>query len=264
MKKGGTGLPPRIVIYGRPAVGKTSVAAYAPNPVFLMSPGETGLHTLIDSGQLPGDIPNLEVPDWQSYIGLIEDLTDKDHQRKALVVDVVNGMEKLANVFTCQRDYAGDMGEKGFMSYQSGYRAVAMGAWKESLVALDKLRNAKKMMVILLAHTGSAKVPNPMGLDYQKWAPAFDGRWAWEATYAWADIVLFADFDIAVIKEKDEAKAKGRGGDRRVFRTNWEPGYDAKNRHGFPDEIEMGNSGKEAWNNLAAAIDGKANGTTNG
>ena len=221
-----------------------------------MSPGETGLHTLMDSGQLPNDIPNLEVPDWQSYIGLIEDLTTKEHQRKTLVIDVVNGMEKLANEFTRERDYGGD--ENTFMAYQAGYRTVAMGVWKESLVALDKLRREKQMMILMLAHTGAAKVPNPQGLDYQKWAPAFDGRWAWESTFAWADIVLFADFDIAVVKEKGESKAKGRGGNRRFFRTNWEPGFDAKNRHGFPDEIEMGNSGKEAWDNFSAALNGKA------
>jgi hypothetical protein len=215
-----------------------------------MSQGETGLHTLIDSGQLSGDIPNFEIPNWESYIGLIEDLTEKNHTSKTLVVDTINGMEKLANVYTCLKDYGGDMGEKGFMSYQSGYRAVAMGAWKESLVALDALRKAKEMTIILLAHTGAAKVPNPSGLDYQKCAPAFDGRWSWDATYAWADVVLFADYDIIVEKEKGESKAKGKGGNNRIFRTNWEPGFDAKNRHNLPDEIPMGNSGREAWNNL--------------
>jgi hypothetical protein len=256
------GLKPRVVIYGRPAVGKTSIAAYAPHPFFLMSPGETGLHTLLDSKQIQHEVPNLEIDCWENYLGILEQLTTEKHGGETLVVDTINGMEKLANVFTCNRDYGGDMGEKGFMSYQSGYRAVAMGAWKESLVALDRLRSTRGMMIVLLAHTGAAKVPNPMGMDYQKFAPAFDGRWAWETTYAWADIVLFADFDIAIAKEKGETKAKGRGGDRRVLRTNWEPAFDAKNRHGFGSEIDMGNSGQEAWNNLAAALNGKA--TANG
>jgi hypothetical protein len=199
------------VIYGRPAVGKTSMAAYATKPIFLMSPGETGLNTLMSSGQLSGEIPNLEIDCWENYLGMIDQLTTEKHGRETLVVDTINGMEKLANVFTCNRDYGGDFGEKGFMSYQSGYRAVAMGAWKESLVALDKLRRERNMLIVLLAHTGAAKVPNPMGVDYQKFAPAFDGRWAWESTYAWADVVLFADFDFDVIKEKGETKGKGRG-----------------------------------------------------
>ena len=109
-------------------------------------------------------------------------------------------------------------------------------------------------MVLMLAHTGSAKVPNPLGLDYQKWSPAFDGRWAWESTFAWADAVLFLDFDIATVKEKGESRVKGRGGERRFFKTNWEPGVDAKTRYPMPDEIEMGDSGKAAWTNLMAAI----------
>ena len=217
----------------------------------------------MDSNQIAAEIPNIEIDCWENCLGMIGELTTEKHGRKTLVVDTINGMEKLANIHTCNRDYGGDIGEKGFMSYQSGYRAVAMGDWKELLIALDKLRVERQMMVILLAHTGAAKVPNPMGMDYQKFAPAFDGRWAWDSTYAWADIVLFADFDVAVMKEKGESKAKGRGGDRRVLRTNWQPGFDAKNRHGFLDEIEMGNSGQEAWNNLAAALAGKAV-TTNG
>src|SRR3972149_4393525 len=88
-RKGGTGLPPRIVIHRHPAVGKTSGARPAPRPLFLMSPGETGLHTLIHSGQLPGNIPNIEVPDWTNMIGLLQELLTAKHGGKTLVIDVV-------------------------------------------------------------------------------------------------------------------------------------------------------------------------------
>jgi hypothetical protein len=262
--KGGTGLPPRIVLYGRPGVGKTSVAAQAEAPYFLLSGGETGLHSLIDSRQLPAEMPNIEVPDWESTIGILDDLTTMQHSRKTLVIDTANGLEKLANVFTRKRDYPGENGDKEFIAYQAGYRTCAMGAWKELLVSLDRLRREKRMLIILLAHTSVAKVANPSGGDFTKWAPAFDGRWAWESTYAWCDVCLFADFDLTVVKERQkDSKGKAVSAGRRFFRTAWSPDFDAKSRYPLPDEIEMGDSASEAWANLWVAMKPASNGKEN-
>src|SRR5262245_55584679 len=45
-------LPNRVILHGVEGWGKTSFAAQAPKPIFLMTRGEDGLETLIDSGQL--------------------------------------------------------------------------------------------------------------------------------------------------------------------------------------------------------------------
>src|SRR5262249_3104824 len=49
----GEGLPNRCVLHGVEGIGKTSFGACAPKPIVLMTRGETGLITLLDSGQLP-------------------------------------------------------------------------------------------------------------------------------------------------------------------------------------------------------------------
>ena len=49
----GSGLPSRIVVYGTEGIGKTSLGASAPRTIFLMTRGETGLLTLLDSGRIP-------------------------------------------------------------------------------------------------------------------------------------------------------------------------------------------------------------------
>ncbi len=64
--------------------------------------------------------------------------------------------------------------------------------------------------------------------------------------------MLFADYHTEVIEEGN--RKKGRGGTRRVFYTTHTATYEAKNRHGLPEEIEMGESGKEAWNNFITAV----------
>ena len=261
-QKGSTKLPPRILIHGRAGVGKTETAASAESPVFVLSPGETGLHTLMDAGRIPETIANFEAHDWPEYMGTIEALTNDAHHAKTLVVDVISGMDKLANTHVCATDYANDMSGKGFMNYQAGYRTVAMGIWKSMLAALDKLRTERQMMIVLLAHTTVANHKNPTGDDYQRWIPAFDGRPAWEATLAWCDMVLLADYEVFTKKDNPDknAKAKAVGGDRRFFRTCWNPAWDAKNRHGLAAEIEMGDSGTAAWANLMAAMKPNTNG----
>jgi hypothetical protein len=254
--KGSAGLPPRIVHYGRPGFGKTSIWAFGESPFFLLSPGETGLHTLIDSGLVPSNIPNLEVDSWDNYIGIVNELRTQKHGAKLLVMDTINGGELLANEFVKRRDYGGEKGEKEFQSYMQGYRTAAMTVWKELLTAIDALRKEKAMQVVMLAHTGTAKVANPSGGDYSKWAPAFVGKWAWEITYGWADVVLFGDFHIDVTKDKPkDAKGKAFSNGQRLIYTGWSPDYDAKGgRVGLPNEIECPDSAKATYALIAEAL----------
>ena len=53
-------LPPRIVLYAAEKFGKTSWAAHAWKPIFLLTQGETGLLPLLETGRVP---PVDHVPD---------------------------------------------------------------------------------------------------------------------------------------------------------------------------------------------------------
>ncbi len=245
-------LPARIVIHGQGGIGKTSTAAHAPSPFFLLSPGETGLHTLIDAGVLP-PIPNIEVQCWEDVLSVVEDLTTKEHPYKTLVVDTLDGLEQVGNRHVCATDYGGDWSERGFMGYMRGYRSMAAGPWRALLAALDKMRELKHMRPILLAHTGVSTFKSPEG-DYDRWIPHMY-KDTWELTFGWADIVLFGQREVYVTKERPkDRKGKAEGGEHRVFYTEWRASADAKNRHNLPAEIEMGSSGKEAWQNFTKAI----------
>ena len=248
--RGGRGLPSRVVLHGQGGIGKTSFAAYAPDPIFLLSFGETGLHTLIDSGQLK-DIPNIEIPNWESLIPVIRELTTTEHNYKSLVLDTADGFEKQCNDLLLHREFNSDLSLFG--NYSAGNRAVAGGPWRELLIALDALRQAKQMGVILLAHTAIVDFKNPSGLDYKRFVPNMY-KDVWQLTYNWADIVLFGYPEVVAKKEKGDQKAKGYGGDVRIMATEYSAIADAKNRHALPAEIQMGNSGSEAWQNFKAAL----------
>lgn len=250
--KGGKGLPSRVVFHGQAGIGKSTFAAHAPDPIFLLSAGETGLHTLIDSG-LVKETSSIEVHEWEQLIPLIEDLTTQEHKHRTLVLDTMDGFEKLANGYVCRTQFANDWSPKGFANYAAGNRAVSDGPWRDLLVALDKLREVRRMSILCLAHTGVGNHKNPTGSDFNRWVPdSFKGVWA--QTYAWCDICLYGYREVVTTKEQGDSKAKGKGIDVRIMATEWSAAWDAKNRHNLPAEIEMGNNGKEAWANFIAAL----------
>ena len=269
VQQGSKKLPSRVVFHGQAGQGKTTWASYATSPVFLLSPGETGLHTLIDSGVI-AKCPNVEIESFDMLMGFVGTLTAEEHSYKTLVIDTIDGMEKEANKKHCVEAYKGDWSEKGFMGYQRGYRSTAAGPWRELLAVLDKLRETKRMGIILLAHTGVVNQRNPLGLDFHRYQPSMSKE-TWELTMSWADMVLYGERVIVSEKKHDDRAVKGYGGDTRVMHTEWNAAFDAKNRHNLPPTIDMGNSGKEAWDNFIKAIkEGREKaaaqngGTTNG
>lgn len=257
--KGGKQLPSRLVFQAVAGAGKTTFATFSPNPFFLLSPGETGLHTLADQGLVSKDVQSLEILEWENLFSVIEELQTTNHDRKTLVLDAIDGFEKLGNKYVCDKDYGGDWSTKGFLNYQVGYRSMAMGPWKHLLQELDHLRELKRMAIILLAHSGISNFSNPAGADYNRFTPPMY-KDAWEITFGWADIVLFGNRETTVKKEKADTKAKASGGRARIMYTEYDAIADAKNRHNLPAEIDMGSSGQEAWNNFIEAIKAGKNG----
>lgn len=247
-------LPNRYVLHAREGFGKTSLAAHSPKPIFIQTRGETGLDTLISSGQLP-DTPHFpEIQSWEDFLAAIKLLTEEEHGYKTLVIDTINGAERLCYEYICQRDFGGDWGDRGFSSYMKGYE-VSLAEWRMFLNSLDELRRAKKMTIFLLIHTKIKTFKNPEGADYDRWSPDMHEK-AWGLTQKWSDAILFGNFETVVVSDKKDSSKKGKAASTsaRILYTTQRPAFDAKNRMGLPDEIEMGSSATEGWNNLAAAI----------
>ncbi len=241
------GLPSRMVVHATEGWGKTSFAAQAPKPIFLMARGETGLETLIDQGRLP-EIPHFpEINSWSEWMGALETLKTGDHDFKTLVADAINGTERLCHEKVCRDEFKGEWGDRGFASYQKGYE-VSLTPWREMLSALDALRETKHMAIILICHTHVRPFRDPEGEDYDRYTTDLHHK-TWGLTHKWADLVLFGNFEVF----RDD-KGKPQGGAKRIIHTERRAAYDAKNRHGLDEEIYCGNSPQEAWANFQAAI----------
>lgn len=246
----GPGLPSRIILHGVEKIGKSSFGANCPSPFFAMTKGESGLLTLIDSGIIP-ETPHLpELQTWDDLLWVINTLTTQDHGYKTFVLDTLNGAERLCHEHVCAREYGGQWGKTGFTNYNAGYD-VSLADWRQLLVALDKLRETKRMMVMLLCHTKIKNFKNPTGPDFDRYTPDMHEK-TWGITHKWADIILFANFEVFTTKEG--ARTKGIGGKTRMIYTVRDAAYDAGNRHNLAESIDMGEDGKAAWNNFSKAM----------
>lgn len=252
----GRGLPSRLILYGVEGVGKSSFAAFAPKPVFIQSRGETGLETLIDSGQIPETPYFGEAETFGDILALVRALIEDEHDYRTLALDTLNGIERLCHEQVCARDYGGDWTANGFLNFHKGYE-TAMGDWAQLLSLLDELRTKRRMAIIGLCHTKVAPFRNPQAADYDRYQPDLH-KYTWSLTHRWADIVLFANFEDVVTEKDPKKKGKASGGQTRILYTQRHAAYDGKNRHGLPSEIEMGDSGADAWANFLKAMKGGA------
>ena len=247
----GSKLPGRYIIHGPEGSGKTSLGAMTPKPIFIQTLGETGLDTLIDANRLqnvphfPGDLKT-----WEELTSAVQLLTEGEHKHKTLVIDTLNGAERLCHRFTCDTHFGGVWDDKGFQGYMRGYD-VSLPYWTEFLGAMDRLRETRTMTIVALAHTKVAPFKNPEGPDYDRYSPDMHHK-TWSLTHKWADAVLFLNFE--TFTEKDGLKHKGKGGQRRVMYCERHAAFDAKNRFGLPEEIDLGDSPQEAWGAFSAAL----------
>jgi hypothetical protein len=246
-------LPTRLILHAGEKWGKTSFAAAAPSPIFLMTRGETGLETLIDAGRL-ADVPHFatDAKDFNAVKAAINSLAAGQHSYKTLVTDTLNGAARLCEEDVCRTKYGNDWSD--YAAYGRGVDA-AIAPWLDFLALLDSLRERTRMAIILLCHTSVKTFKNPEGPDYDRYQPDMAAK-LWGHTHKWADVILFGNRLTVTEREKGQTrgKAKGMGGTDRVLHTERSAAFDAGNRYGLPPEIDCGASGTEAWANFLAAM----------
>lgn len=242
---------PALIFPGVEGVGKTTTAAYAPDPIIVMTRDEKGYQTLYDAGRVP-ECPKYAVTSFDQLLGFVDSLCVNPRGRKTFVLDVLGGAERLCHEKVCARDFGGEWGEKGFEGYMRGY-GVAVSEWLQLIARLDKLRATQGMTIILLSHVRVETYKNPEGPDYDRYTPDVHHK-TWAATHKWADAVLFFNF-VTVTQEK-KGRVKGIGGQQRVVHTERHAAWSAKNRFGMPPEIDLSNDPAENWTKIWDAITG--------
>ena len=213
--KGRSFAPDRILVYGRPGVGKSTFAAGSPNPLFLD----------IERGSGALEVDRCTPCNWKA---VKETITDFPAGYTTIVIDTLDALEKYIFADVCAE---ADVRTIEDIGYGKGY-ARAVDRWIELLGLLDGLRLSRGIEVILIAHSTVRTMTNPSGSDYTKWELSVHAKSVGLIT-AWADTILFADIDHTVT-ENEKILVTGR----RILRAA--PGaWEAKCRYrGTPAVLE--------------------------
>src|SRR5262249_4597947 len=145
-------------------------------------------------------------------------LDTAEHDFKTLVVDGLTGLEQVLCEHVCATYFEGLL--SNFNAYGRGWDTVA-GTLASFLRRLDHLR-ARRIAVVLLAHSKIANFANPTGSDYARYVPDVKDR-LWSLLHKWLDLFAFLTLDVEV-KPATGGKGKAVGGARRILYTEERPG----------------------------------------
>jgi hypothetical protein len=229
--------PPRILIHGVQGVGKTTFAAGAPDPVFVLT--EDGLGTL--------EVPHFPLArTLDEVMQALAALYTEQHAFKTLVVDSVDWLEPLVHARVCKDQGWSSIEDAG---YGKGY-VHAVEYWRQYLEGVNALRDEKGMAIVQIAHTDIKRFDSPESEPYDRYVIKLHTK-ASALLQEHSDVVLFANYRISTVKSdvgfnKKVTRALGAG--ERLLHTAERPAFLAKNRYGLPDTLEM------SWSALAGAM----------
>ena len=167
--------PPIITIVGTPGVGKTSLGALFPSPIFIQAEEGSTVFDAWDDDVKPVMFPVLprakiknqpehkRVSTKDSILSQLRDLLTQEHEFKTLVIDSVTSLHALFCHEVCEI-YGTDNVADAAGGFHKGYLVVAE-MHGEIKAACDILRKKKGMTVIFLAHCGIKKMKNRPDAD---------------------------------------------------------------------------------------------------
>lgn len=203
----GAGEGEKIVLYGKSGIGKTTLAAMAPNPVFIGIDDGGRKITNPLTGQ-----PVLAVHGIETFHDVRDALgqTDLWPEGCTVVIDTLTKMEELIQAYIMETVTQNGQRVTSFRKYGWDGDRHILDAYRLLLNDLDVL-SRKGRNVLLLCQQGQIRVANAEGADYLEDGPFLQHRndcSTREEVKQWADHVLRIGYlDLSVVKDDHKAKA---------------------------------------------------------
>ncbi len=215
----------RLVAYGSEGIGKSTFASNFPDPLFID----------IEGGTKQLDVARFPQPQtWHDLLEEIDAVIEEPEVCRTLVIDTIDRAETLL-IGALLAESNVDSIEKYGGGYGKGYTALQERFQKDFLNRLDRLI-AKGVNVTLLAHAQMRKLESPEDPPYDRWELKVSKKVA-PIVKEWSDILLFMNYDVMTVEENGKTKARGKA--KRKMHANHRPTYDAKNRFGLPDDMDL-------------------------
>ena len=215
--------PVKCVIYGPESIGKTTLSSKFENPLIVD----------VENGSNSLNVRRIRCDkSWEELIAVIKEIIKTPSICKTIVIDTLDWAEYLCTKYVCDKYKKGNIDEFG---YGKGYTYLTE-EFKRLLDALDEAIDAG-LHVVCNAHAKPRKfeLPEEMG-SFDRYELKLTKNTA-PIVKEWCDCLLFCNFKTYVIT--DESNKKKAQGNKRVIYTSHSAVYDAKNRVGLPDEMDM-------------------------
>ena len=215
--------PQKLVLYGVEGIGKTSLAAQTPEPLFIDTEGGTS-HL---------DVRRLQKPaSWEELISLIREVAATPDVCRTLVIDTADWAEQLCIDHICAKYKQPGIESFG---YGKGYTYLAE-EFARMLTACDEtILSGKNVVITAHAKMRKQELPDEQGA-FDRWELKLSKQTA-PLLKEWPDALLFLNFKTLVVATENNSH-KAQGG-KRVIYTSHSPVWDAKNRHGMPEELDL-------------------------
>lgn len=214
--------PIKIVAYGAEGVGKSSLAADMPEPLFLDTEG----------GTTRLNVRRIKITNWEELLATVKEVIATPDVCKTLVIDTADWAETLCIDYICNKYRQASIESFG---YGKGYTYLGeeFGGF---LKLLSKLVDVG-INPVVIAHGKPRKyeLPEEQG-QFDRWEMKLTKQVA-PLLKEWCDMLLFCNYKTFVVTTENNTK-KAQGG-KRVMYTNHHPTFDAKNRFNLPDELDL-------------------------
>lgn len=213
----------KTVIYGTEGVGKSTLASKFPEPLFLD----------IEGGTSQLDIRRVEENStWEDLLSDVTEIFRNPDICRTLVIDTADAAETL-----CIKHILQKYNQKSIESFGYGKGYTYIGEeWNRLMIALDGCID-RGISVTLIAHAKQRKIELPEQTGaFDHWEMKLSKQVA-PILKEWADLLLFCNYKTFVVTTESNSK-KAQGG-KRVMYTSHNPVYDAKNRYGLPEEMDL-------------------------